>query len=309
MPERVFVIGAAGLVGDALVRAIGRDNATAATRAGRVPAGFLTLDISDEAEVRRKLGEGNPTPTVVAVPAADTHVDYCEQHPEETRRVNVEGTGHVARVCRDIGARMIFYSSDYVFDGVKGDYTEEDAVSPINEYGRQKAEAERLVLSAGARNLVIRTSGAYGWQRDPKNFVLQVRQRLSEGKPLPVASDIRYNPTFAENLAAVTRALIEAGAAGIFHVVGADRLSRDSFASRVARTFGLDASLIRPVLAASLGSSTPRPKESSLRTDKVRVAVGIPLLGVDEGLRQMREMEPDWREHAKTLVVVADNVP
>lgn len=297
----MLVIGGTGLVGNALLRAWTARGAevAAATYHSHPSGGFLQLDMRDLDKVRTLLKAHRPS--VVAVPAANPFVDYCELHPEETRKVNVDGTLNVARACRDLGARMIFYSSDYVFDGLKGSYTEEDAPCPINEYGRQKAEAERGVLACDPRNLVLRTSGAYGWQWEPKNFVLQVRRTLGDGKPMRVA-DVRYNPTYVENLAEITAALVSAGAAGIFHTVGAEEIARDEFARRAARAFGLDASLIQTVPAAEFKSPTPRPKQSSLRTEKVRrVLPGIPPIGVDAGLKAMLEMEPRWRDYARTL--------
>lgn len=296
-----MVIGGTGLVGNALLRAWTARGAevSAATYHCHPSGGFLQLDMQDRDKVRALLAAHRPS--VVAVPAANPFVDYCELHPEETRRVNVDGTLNVAQACRETGARMVFYSSDYVFDGLKGTYTEEDAPCPINEYGRQKAEAERGVLASDPRNLVLRTSGAYGWQWEPKNFVLQVRANLSQGKPMRVA-DLRYNPTYVENLAEITAELVAAGAGGVFHTVGAEEIARDEFARRVARAFGLDASLIRTVPAAEFKSPTPRPKQSGLRTDKVRRAVPtVPPVGVDEGLSRMVAMEPRWREYARTL--------
>lgn len=302
MSDKVLVVGGTGLVGNALVRAW-KDKGTevaAATYHCHASGGFLQLDMRSEAQVRALLAAHRPA--VVAVPAANPFVDYCELHPAETREVNVAGTLNVARACRDIGARMIFYSSDYVFDGVKGTYTEEDAPSPINEYGRQKAEAEAGVLASDPRNLVLRTSGAYGWQWEPKNFVLQVRAKLAAGQPMRVADGVRYNPTYVENLAAITVALVEAGSGGIFHAVGAEEIERYEFAALAASAFGLDASLIARVTAGEFKAPAARPKQSSLITDKVRRAVpGVPPIGVAEGLKRMLAMEPSWREYAKTL--------
>jgi dTDP-4-dehydrorhamnose reductase len=300
--DKVLIVGGTGLVGNALLRtwtAQGADVA-AATYHCHASGGFLQLDMQDEAQVKALLSEHRPT--VVAVPAANPFVDYCQLHPEQTRRVNVAGTLNVARACKAIGARMIFYSSDYVFDGLKGHYTEEDAPSPINEYGRQKAETERGVLALDPRNLVIRTSGAYGWQWEPKNFVLQVRGHLSAGRPMRVAEGLRYNPTYVENLAEITAALVAAGEGGIFHVVGGEEILRGEFAVRAARALGLDDALIQIVPLAEFKSPTVRPKQTSLMTEKVRrLLPRIPLLGVDAGLARMLAMEPEWREYARTL--------
>ena len=298
---KALVIGGTGLVGNALLRAWAARGAevSAATYHCHASGGFLQLDMQDAARVQSLLAEKRPE--VVAVPAANPFVDYCELHPVETRRVNVEGTLNVARACREIGARMIFYSSDYVFDGVKGIYTEEDAPCPINEYGRQKAEAERGVLAADPRNLVIRTSGAYGWQWEPKNFVLQIIKNLAEGKTLSVADDLRYNPTYVENLAEMTVELCSAGAGGIFHVVGSEEIARYAFAVRVAKAFALNPGLLRPLPVSEIHSPTPRPRESSLRTDKVRAAVALSPIGVAEGLSRMLALESAWRAYARTL--------
>lgn len=298
----MLVIGGTGLVGNALVRAWTAQGAvvSAATYHCHPSGGFLQLDMQDEPRVRALLAER--LPSVVAVPAAQPHVDYCELHPTETRRINVDGTLNVARACRDIGARMIFFSSDYVFDGVKGVYTEEDPPSPINEYGRQKAETEHGVLAADPRNLVIRTTGAYGWQWEPKNFVLQIRASLSQGREMRVADDIRYNPTYVENLAKVTTELVKANAGGIFHVVGAEEIIRHEFAVRAAKALGLDASLLRPVPVSELRSPTPRPRNTSLRTDKLCSALGTAPVGVDEGLSRMLAMEASWRAYAATTL-------
>ncbi len=301
MGGKVLVVGGTGLVGNALVRAWTTQGAevAAATYHCHPSGGFYQLDMQDEVGVRALLGKFRPE--VVAVPAANPFVDDCERRPAETRKVNVDGTLNVARACREIGARMIFYSSDYVYDGVKGVYTEEDAPNPINEYGRQKAAAEAGVLAADPANLIVRTSGAYGWQWEPKNFVLQIRARLLKGETMRVAADLRYNPTYVENLAEMTVALISTGASGIFHIVGAEDIVRHEFAVRAAKAFGLDARLLLPTPSAELGSPTPRPKQSSLCTDKVRAAVAVHPLGVDEGLRRMLAMEPAWQAYAKTL--------
>lgn len=300
-PLRAMVIGGTGLVGNALVREWQRRGAlvTAATYHCHPSPDFHRLDMQDEAAVRRMIKEA--APAVVAVPAANPHVDYCELHPQETRRVNVDGTLNVARAARDAGVPMIFFSSDYVFDGRKDVYTEEDAVCPINEYGRQKAETEAGVLAGSPRNIVVRTSGAYGWQWEPKNFVLQIKAKLSAGERMRVAQDLSYNPTAADNLAEIVAELAAAGARGIYHVVGAERIGRYDFARRVAETFGLDASLLEPVSSAEFRSPTPRPKSSSLSTGKVRALSRAQPWDVSEGLRRMKEAEPAWREYAKRL--------
>ena len=298
MSSKILVIGGTGLVGNALVREWERrgSEVAAATYNNHPTRFFRRLDMQDGPSVESFLKEYRPS--WVAVPAANPFVDYCELHPVETRKVNVEGTLNVARACKQVGARMIFYSSDYVFDGLKGEYREDDKPNPINEYGRQKAEVEEKVLKESSDNLILRTAGAYGWQWEPKNFVLQVRAKLSANKPMEVAGDVRYNPTSADNLASITVELVEKGCKGIYHVVGADRLTRFDFARRIAKAFKLDPALLKEVPSSHFSPPAKRPKESSLITEKVRTSVKLPLWGVDQGLSHMLSSEAAWRAYA-----------
>lgn len=292
-------MGATGLLGDALTRAWAPLAAvTSATHRGR-GGGYRLLDVRDARAVRVLIEEIRPA--IVAFAAANPHVDYCETHPEETRAVNVAGLINVARASRQAGARTIFFSSDYVFDGRKDVYEESDAVSPLNEYGRQKVEAELAALSEDPNGLVVRTAGLYGWQREPKNFVLQVVARLSAGQRMKVAADLRYNPTAADNLAQAVVALADKARPGVYHAVGSERIGRLEFARAVARTFGLDESLLDAAASADFASAAPRPKSSSLSTEKLRREVDVPLWGVREGLDRMKASQAVWRRHVAEL--------
>lgn len=301
MPDKILIVGGTGLVGNALLRAWtkrGADVAAATYHCHPTPH-FRQLNMQDAGAVEQTIKELKPR--TVAVPAANPYVDYCELHPQETRKVNVEGTLNVARACRRHGAAVIFFSSDYVFDGRKGIYTEEDAPNPVNEYGRQKASVEKEVLRLDAKNLVIRTSGAYGWQWEPKNFALQVRSKLSAGQPFKVACDIRYNPTYVENLAEITVELAAREEGGIFHVVGGDNIVRYEFAREIAMAFHLDQSRIQQAFSREFHSAAQRPQESSLNTAKVRAIVSTPLWGVRQGLEHMIHFETEWRRYAEKL--------
>ncbi|OGR82792.1 MAG: hypothetical protein A3J74_10770, partial [Elusimicrobia bacterium RIFCSPHIGHO2_02_FULL_57_9] len=287
--------------GNALLRAWtkrGADVAAATYHCNHTPH-FRQLDMQDERSVEKTIEELSPR--IIAVPAANPYVDYCELHPEETRKVNVAGSLNVARAGLRHGARMIFYSSDYVFDGRKGVYRENDRTNPVNEYGRQKARVEKEMLDLNPGNLVIRTAGAYGWQWEPKNFVLQVRARLSANQTMKVAADIRYNPTYVENLAEITIELAAQAQGGLFHVVGADNILRYDFAREVAKAFKLDPGLIQKAQSGDFKAPAQRPQESSLNTDKVRALVSTPLQGVRQGLAHMLKFEREWRRYAEKL--------
>lgn len=298
-PPRILVIGATGLVGNALQRVWSGAGAevVGATYHCHPGPGYRQLDVQDQAAVGRLLE--SVVPSLVALPAANPHVDQCELEPAATRSVNVVGTLGVAKLCAAAGIPMIFFSSDYVFDGTQEIWTESDAPCPINEYGRQKVAAEEGVMKASGSNLVVRTSGAFGWQWEPKNFVLQILSRLKAGGTMSVSNDVLYNPTWVENLAEITVALAASGQGGIFQVVGADTLYRDAFARLAAEVFGLDPSRILGVSSDVFKAPARRPRKSALSTAKVRAAVKTPILGMAAALALMKEGEAAWRRYAE----------
>lgn len=293
MKGRMLVIGGSGLVGGALLRVGAKEGWTVlGTTRSYTPSSPLlkTLDLLDPPAVPELLAEFRPD--WVAIPAANPHVDYCELHPEETGRLNRDATIAAIRACVAAGARTIYYSSDYVFDGEKGRYTEEDAVNPLNEYGRQKAAVEAAARRDDPRGLVLRSSGIYGWQPGGKNFVLQVRARLSAGETMRLAADLLYNPTYADDLAAASVALAGRGESGLFHAAGAESVARYDFAVMAARVFGLDPKPLVPVPGVEFKAAAPRPKSSVLSCAKL-AATGVPVpSGPAEGLRRMAAAAP-----------------
>ncbi len=294
---RILVMGASGLLGRALVAAWeSRPGSTDCTVWGtffsQPGAGLLPLDIRDAAAAAALVRDVRPD--VIALPASNPGVDYCEQHPEETRAINVEGSLNICRLAKAVGSVLVFFSSDYVFDGTAEPYAETDPPRPLNEYGWQKVEVERAILASLSDFLIIRVSGLYGWESKGKNFVLQAIRASKAGQPIRAASDQFYHPTYAENAAAVVRELVARGARGIFHVVGRDRVSRYEFGQVVAEVFGLDRALLVPTPMSVLSPTTPRPLRTGLLTEKVRRLASTPLWGIREGLGHMKQTEGTW---------------
>jgi dTDP-4-dehydrorhamnose reductase len=213
----------------------------------------------------------------------------------------VDAACAAAEEAQRVGSRFVFFSSDYVFDGTKAPYSESDPVRPLNEYGKQKVEAEAGIARACPEHLILRISGLFGWELRRKNFVLQVLDRLTSGSDLSAAEDIRYHPTYAPNLSEVTAQLLEKGCRGVYHAVGADEHSRHGFARLIAEVFGLDNSKIRGVRQAELKLPAPRPANSSLSTRKLAGAVGAPLWGARQALEHMRDTRTDWEAYAASL--------
>ena len=286
---RAMVIGASGLVGGALFSEFARSHETYGTYYRYPVNGFTCLRIEDARETGSAVSSLRPD--VVLQPAALPNVDYCEENPHEAWRINVDGTRNVVEAATGVGAKHVFFSTDYVFDGTAGPYGEDDAPSPINVYGRCKLAAEKLIREATPNHLIIRTTGVYGWERRGKNFIVRLLRTLRSGEELLAPVDQVGSPTYAPNLARVVLELVEVDARGTYNVVGTDVVDRYRLALTAADTFALPAELIKPVTTAELGQGAPRPLVSALRVEKVRQIVKTPLLGMEAGLRAMASAE------------------
>lgn len=278
-PERVLVIGAAGLVGRHLVRALGT---RAVATFHRDPIeGALQLDVRDPSSVGDVVGRVRPAAVLLA--AAQSHVEECERDPGAARRVNVQGAENVRRVTPKIP--VVVFSSEYVFDGRAGLYAEDAPVAPINEYGRQKVELE--AIARRGPHLVVRTSGVFGSEPRRKNFVQQLVDALRAGRPFTVASDQVITPTYAPALASAVIELLDTGAIGTFHVCGPRVVPRTEFAQMVAHAFGLPHDLIRARPTSELGLLAPRPQAAGLSDARLRRTTGRALMDPDASLAEM----------------------
>lgn len=285
---KAVVIGASGLVGRSLIRALAARGLSVQgayhTRGG---PGLQPLDIADSAQVEAFVARH--APSVVFLPAALTAVDYCEDHQEEAWRVNVDGPRNVARAAARVRAKPVFYSTEYVFDGSAGPYSEDDPISPQSVYACSKAAGEQAVRDEAADHLILRTTVVYGWDPTSRNFAMQLFQRLSAGERMRVPCDQIGNPTLVDFLADASLQLIERDVLGVVNVVGRDRVARTEFAVRFARRLGLDERLIDPVPTIQLSQIAPRPLNAGLTTDKLASILETPPLGLDEALDRFVE--------------------
>lgn len=287
---RILVIGASGLVGAALLRELSQLGEAVGTFHRNPVDGLIPLNITDTDAVEcliQKLA-----PQIVVQPASLTNVDYCETHPKQAWRINVQGTRNVAAAVARLGAKHTFFSSDYVFDGTSGPYSEEDPPSPISVYGRNKLAAERLIQELVPDHLIIRTTVVYGWEHQGKNFVMRLLHNLQQCQDIQVPDDQIGSPTYAGNLAQGVRELMSQGKSGTYNLVGSRLTSRYGFALAAARVFGLRSDLIRPVTTTQLDQAARRPLKGGLRIDKALRDLRTPLMGYEEGLDAMRK---EWQ--------------
>jgi dTDP-4-dehydrorhamnose reductase len=239
--QRVLITGAAGQLGRALAEEFPQ-----ALALGR-----------EEWDVELPPPELEP-PDLVLHAAAWTNVDLAEQQPQDAASVNVGGTSHAA----ELGAPLVYYSTDYVFDGKKGaPYVESDAPNPLSVYGRTKLHGE---AAAGERSWIVRTSGLFG--TSGKNFVRTILQLAGEQDELAVVDDQRSAPTYVGDLAIATRELLELPP-GIWHVTAQGDCSWAEFAEAIVEEAGLD-SRVRRISSAEAGRAARRPAYSVLRSEK-----------------------------------------
>lgn len=228
---------------------------------------------------------------IVVHSAAMTSVDACEAAPEAARYANVEIARNVALACMSQGAKLVHISTDHIFSGTDSMMDEQAAIGPINVYAHTKAAGEIAVLDACPSAIVARTN-FFGWGLPyRKSFSDTIIEALRSGREIGLFRDAYFTPILMEPLIQSAHELIEAGAEGIFHVVGDERLSKYEFGLRIANAFGLDASLVKPTLLAERRDLAPRPLDLSLDNQKMRAVLAHPIGDVDSQLSQLLAQE------------------
>jgi len=230
-------------------------------------------------------------PELIIHAAALANVDYCEQHPPEAWAINVEGTYNVALAANSVEAKLIYISTDSVFDGERGMYAETDTPHPINTYAKTKLEGEARVQNLAPDSLIIRTS-FYGWSvRDERSLAEQIVRDLRAGKSRQGFADIFFSPVYIDNLVEVLIEMYHINMAGIYNVAGSGRCSKYHFGKEIAAEFGLDGSLMQPGSITEADLIAPRPRDLSLDVSKVSREITTPLQGVREGIKRFKEAE------------------
>jgi dTDP-4-dehydrorhamnose reductase len=275
-----MVTGAAGQLGTDVVELLN------AYRADVMATDIGELDICDEADVNRVLGEA--APTIVVNCAAYTAVDACEDNEDKALVLNADAPGNLARWCAANAARFVHISTDYVFGGdASRPYEVDNPISPRSAYGRTKAAGEKAVLDAGGDAHIVRTAWVYGVAG--QNFVKTMARLAKEHETVDVVDDQRGSPTWSLHLA---RGLTALGVAdvepGLWHCTGGGETTWFHFARAIYAELGLDPERVRPTTTKAFPRPAPRPAYSVLSNQKW-IDAGLPAL-------------PDWREALQEAV-------
>jgi dTDP-4-dehydrorhamnose reductase len=209
-------------------------------------------------------------PDVIIHLAAMTHVDNCEKNPELTYQVNTQSTINILKNAEKTSSQLVFLSTDYVFNGEKGNYSERDQPDPINIYGKTKYEAEKAILHSEIESTIIRTSVMYGNTpgSGKTNFVIWVINQLMEKKPISIITDQTVSPTYNQNLANMITEIVERKLTGIYNLSGDTQINRFDFSKKIAEQFELDKNLITPTISEKMLWIAKRPKNSTLLNNK-----------------------------------------
>ena len=257
---RSLVIGGSGQIGSWLLHHLAdRGHEATGTYASVAFPGLASLNAADPGAVDWVRDQ---QPEVIFYPAGFTWVDACERDPARARAANLE---EPLRIASATPARFVYLSTDYVFDGLAGPYSETDPPHPLSVYGRVKLDAEAALADAlGDRLLTLRTSWVFGPERQGKNFAYQLVRTLGAGKELVCPADQRSSPSYGPDVARAAVGLVEQGVSGLFHVAGPEVFDRIAFARAIAGSFGLDPRGIVGQSTASLNQAAARPLAGGL---------------------------------------------
>ncbi len=252
------------------------------------------VDIINKDSILSKVN--NSDALVILHLAAKTDVDGCELdkflgEKGETWKINVEGTRNIVKACEETNKKLIYISTDFVFDGVNppaGGYSEEDIPNPINWYAQTKYEGEKTVQAAKAPWIIARIASPYRARFERSDFARTILKRLRNNGKINAVTDHIFNPTFIDDVACALDVLIGSNSQGIFHIVGSQSLTPYNAALLIAKTFGFDQNLISKTTREEFFKDrAQRPFQLWLKNDKIE-KLGIKMKTFEEGLKNIK---------------------
>lgn len=292
MSEKVLIIGASGLIGYSLYEHFLKDYKVLGTYNTHSFDNLIHLNLSNKTDLENILRKINPD--VILLPAALTAVDYCEKNRDACWNTNVTGPNELINLIKKQDTKLVYFSTDYIFDGKNGPYSEEAEPNPLNFYGNAKLETEKNIQNNLIDYIIIRTTVVYGWEHLGKNFIFSLRESLNNGLSIKVPRDQIGTPTYVEDLAKVTYLLVSSEKKGVYNVAGPEIIDRYNFALTAANVFNLNKALIKPVTTSELKQLAERPLKAGLRIGKLLKNIKIKMRTPHEGLENMKRNKKDY---------------
>ena len=252
----------------------------------------LVCDLTNEEMTRAALVEIKPD--IIINCAANINLNECEQEKDLAYKINAEAAKNLASF-QPLTTKNVFISTDAVFNGIDGNYTEESETDPLNYYAYTKLQGEKLVRDMSPNNIVIRTN-IYGFNYSPKNSLVEWAMReLRRNKIIDGFADVYFTPLYTKQLAEAIWLLLQVDYAGIINVGSKQSLSKYEFLIKLADQFKIDTSLINKISVDGIKSEIKRPKKTNLNTDRMRELIGKEF-DIDEGIGQLYEDYFNWEK-------------
>lgn len=286
---KVLITGGSSLLGKALLETAPNHIETEATwYTNYVLPGMLRLDITDDRQVKYVLS--NIRPNIIIHCAGIAAVDYSELYVQETRISNVIGTKNIIDAAKLLKAKLVYISTNAVFDGENAPYSETDERQPVSLYGKIKKEVEDVITANMVDYLIVRPILLFGWPwpGGRQNWVTRVIQSLERGLSMKMVDDTVSQPFYAKSCAEAIWKLLAQDSRGVFHLGGPETMSLYDLAMKTAQSFGLDDSLISRASSADFKTLAPRPRDTHFCLDKAK-DLGIELMTVEAGLLDMQQ--------------------
>jgi len=289
-PKKILVTGANGLLGQKVTELFRHETAhelllTDLQENASDPKGFdyFPMDITKKEDVKESVKKF--LPDIIINTAAFTNVDGCETERELSWRVNVDAVKNFIIASRFSSAKIIHISTDYIFDGKTGNYSETSKPNPLSFYGKSKLASENALVSSGIDFAIVRTMIIYGTGKNLRpNFALWLIDMLSKNQPVRIVDDQFGMPTISDDLAWGLVKIVDLDKSGIYNICGSEYISRHEFAVRLAMIFGYSENLIMPIKTSDLCQAAARPMNSSFILLKAETDLGIKPLNVTDGL-------------------------
>jgi dTDP-4-dehydrorhamnose reductase len=284
LPERVLIVGA-GFLGSYLSQEF-KDHIIMQTNLTKIQNDSYMLNISDRKKVIECFNKFKPT--IVINCAAKTNVDFLEKNPSIAYSINGESVRNIAIAAENHNARFIHISSDGIFDGIEGNYVEEDKPNPINVYARSKLIGEENVVTNCTNHIIVRTN-FYGYNPQQKFLFNNILSKLKNGEQIIGFDDVIFTPLEVSNLSQLILDITFSQYNGILNLSSNESISKYKFCCKIAEVFDLDSNLIKKGSVEDMKSITKRPKNTSLINLKSKQFTKSKILSFDEGLSKTQD--------------------
>lgn len=294
---KVIITGSNGLLGQSLLNLLLEEKekyqvfgfSRGINRSGREDFNYVSIDITEQENLKKSIKEIQPD--FIINTAAMTQVDDCENNKQACDVLNVDVVKWLSEIADEIKTHVIHISTDFIFDGLKGNYKETDIPNPISYYGLSKLKSEEVLTNSNINFTILRTILVYGkvFDMSRSNIVLWVKQMLEQGEEITIVDDQFRTPTYVVDLALACKISMDRKATGIYNIASKKLMSVFEIAKEIADTFNLDKNLIKPISTSTLNQTAPRPAKTGFNLSKTNKELGFYPKTFKEDLQKFKE--------------------